>query len=75
MNLQAELQLGVENNLPLIDLWAKIKAFKEQGGQQSEALKILSALRENSQEENQEDIILELMDFVTGFCSPHMMIW
>ena len=75
MNLQAELQLGVENNLPLIDLWTKIKAFKEQGGQQSEALKILSALRENSQKESHEDVILELMDFVTGFCSPHTMIW
>ena len=47
--------------------------FKRGGGGQEEALVTLENMREFYQEF--EDQILEIMDFVTGFCRPEFRIW
>jgi hypothetical protein len=75
MDLRSDLLIALESKVTLQELVKRIKKFKEDGGEQSEALKILEDIRQAMSEEASEDIVLELMDFVTGFCSPHMRIW
>jgi hypothetical protein len=75
MNLKMDLQIGIKNALSLSELVGTLREFKREGGSQSEALEVLEALRNESTEEKSEDVLLELMDFVTGFCSPHMRLW
>ena len=75
MDLKTKLRTGVENELSLAELLEILREFKREGGSQSEALETLEVLRSQSTDENSEDVLLELMDFVTGFCSPHMSLW
>jgi len=46
--------------------------FKNRGMNREKMLECLESLRENHK---MEDKIIELMDFVTGFCSPHMTVY
>ncbi len=48
--------------------------YMELGITQTEMLECLSMLR-NKVDEGQEDIILDLMDLVTGFCNPMFKIF
>lgn len=48
--------------------------YMELGITQTEMLECLSELR-NKADDRQEDIILDLMDFVTGFCNPTFKIF
>ena len=75
MDLKTELLTGVENELSLSELLEILREFKREGGSQSDALSALEVLRNQLNEEKSEDVVLELMDFVTGFCSPHMRLW
>ena len=43
--------------------------YIEKGISQAEMLECLSLVRKEA-DKRQEDIILDLMDFVTGFCNP-----
>jgi hypothetical protein len=56
------------------ELFAILCRYKECGGSQEEARKALEALRASAGEDV-EDRILELLDVVMGFCSPHQRIW
>lgn len=49
-----------------------LQLFKNKGMSRENMLECLETLRENHRA---EDRILELMDFVTGFCSPHMIVY
>lgn len=48
--------------------------FRNQGMDKDLMLKCLESLREMSDPQI-EDILLELMDFVVGFCSPRLSIF
>ena len=74
MTLKVDLELAFSEDLPLIKLIHILREFKNGGGKQADVVNILDALRVESNNE-MEVVILELMDFVTGFCSPHMRIW
>lgn len=37
-------------------------------------LKALECFRHVVENEEEEDMVLEVMDFLTGFCSPHLRI-
>lgn len=58
-----------------MDLVQILRHYKLSGGKQEHAQQTLEHLRSTINHEEQEDKILELMDFVAGFCSPHMSIW
>ncbi|RFP65016.1 hypothetical protein D0N36_10955 [Hymenobacter lapidiphilus] len=49
--------------------------YKASGGGQEDAVHVLEELRVEMPDEELEDTVLDLMDFATGFCSPHMRIW
>ena len=53
-------------------LHKQLRLFKNRGMSREKMLECLESLRENHKA---EDSILELMDFVTGFCSPHMTVY
>ena len=74
ITLRFDLELALSEDLPLIKLIHILREFKNSGGKQVDAVNILDALRVESNN-GMEMVILELMDFATGFCSPHMRIW
>lgn len=53
-------------------LYKQLSLFKNRGMSREKMLECLESLQENHRA---EDRILELMDFVTGFCSPHMIVY
>ena len=55
-------------------LCAIVRTFAASGGGQKEAIDILENLRKVSNEE-QEDRLLDALDFVGGFCSPEARIF
>lgn len=58
----------------VIELREVLVKYKEMGINQTEMLNSLSFLRDKLGEEK-EDIILDLLDFVTGFCNPTLKIY
>lgn len=56
-----------------VSLYKQLCLFKNQGMSRGKMLEYLENLREKH--EMEQDRILELMDFVTGFCSPHMTVY
>ena len=58
----------------LIELHKILHQFKNSGMSKDEMLKCLEQIR-GKYEAEQEDLVLDLMDFVTGFCSLHMQVY
>lgn len=56
-------------------LHATLAEMKENGITKDQAYELLASLRANWSTEDQEDIILDLMDIVTGHCLPEYLIW
>ncbi|ETW99862.1 MAG: hypothetical protein ETSY1_13365 [Candidatus Entotheonella factor] len=75
MNLEFELTESLQKNMSLPVLIDLIYQYKQIGGTQQEAYATLEKIRENDIEESTENRILEVMDFVSGFCSPDKRIW
>lgn len=73
--LQQELEGAIRSAKPLEDIVALLRQSKAQGVNRDEVYAFLEALREKASDEGEEDRILEVADFVAGFCAPHMSIW
>jgi hypothetical protein len=65
---------GLAAKLSLGQLLAILRQHKDAGLQQADAYKLLDELRAD-RPEDEDDLILELLDVVVGFCSPHMRLW
>ena len=48
--------------------------FKDNGMNKESLLKNMEELRSRSGSEETEDVLLELMDFITGWCNPNLDI-
>lgn len=74
--MRSILKKGIRDNKSLHDLRAEIVNFKNGGGSQQEARRILSELRsEFRSKADKEDRVLELLDLVSGWCNPSLLIW
>lgn len=73
--LQTDLQAAIESRLPLDEIVTLLRGYKTRGATQQEVYALLGQLREQAPDEATEDRVLEIADFVAGFCSPHMKIW
>ena len=73
--VQRELEVAFAAASPLEQIWEKLRHFKEQGIVKQEVIKVLEGLRQEAADEAVEDRILEVMDYVYGFCSPSLTIW
>ncbi|MEL6192631.1 MAG: hypothetical protein AAFR66_11300 [Bacteroidota bacterium] len=73
--LKEKIKRVLGENLDYLKVGHRILVeFKESGGSQDEALRELEELRKWVGPAD-EDKILELMDFVSGFCNPKFRIW
>ncbi len=76
MPVKSAIEKEINSNKNLLDLRTEIIAFKNGGGSQQEATRILSELRNDFMgNAEKEDRVLELVDFVSGWCSPSLRIW
>ena len=71
--MKTTLKKGLNENKSLSELRAEIVRFKNNGGSQKKAQIILEELRTEVKES--EDKILELLDYVTGWCQQKYQIW
>ena len=77
MNSQMQQELGaaIKSDKPLDEIVAMLRHYKEQGVTQGEVYSFLEALHQAAPDEATDDRILEVADFVAGFCAPHMKVW
>jgi hypothetical protein len=73
--LQRQLETTILSSAPLENIVSLLRAYKSQGVSQREVYSFLESLRNRAPDEATEDRILEVADFVAGFCSPQMRIW
>lgn len=73
--LHKRLERAIRSDAPLEDIVTLLREYKSQGLTQGEVYSFLKALRGRTTDEATDDRILEVADFVAGFCSPHMKIW
>lgn len=73
--LQRRLEAAILSDAPLEDIVSLLRGYKSQGISQEEVYSFLESLRDQAPDEAADDRILEVADFVAGFCSPHMKIW
>jgi len=73
--MRQELEAAIKSDKPLEEVVAMLRRYKEQGVAQAEVYSCLETLHKVGQDEATDDRILEVADFVSGFCSSHMKIW
>jgi hypothetical protein len=73
--LENELEAAVKSDLPLGEIVALLRRYKAEGIAQAEVYSFLERLHQAAAKEATDDRILEVADFVAGFCAPHMKIW
>ncbi len=74
-NLRQELETLIRGGTPLLEIVAELRGLKDHGVSKQEMYETLEALRHQAPDETAEDRILEVMDFVSGFCRSDMRIW
>jgi len=73
--LKADIRNGLLNHFGFFDLHKILMEYKDAGGKQNDTYAVVESLREYFNDDSSEDILLELLDVVIGFCSPHIRIW
>ena len=73
--LEKELEAAVRSDLPLGEVVALLRRYKDQGITQAETYSILERMHHAAADEAIDDRVLEIADFVAGFCALHMKIW
>ncbi len=70
-----ELKTAIASDTPLDAIVALLRQYKEQGITQGEVYSYLETLHQVAPDEMTDDRILEVADFVAGFCASHMKVW
>ena len=73
--LKNKIEEGLMQNIDFLEFRKILLLFKEEGGNQEDALKVLEDLRQKAENEEVEDKILEIMDIVGGWCRADLIIW
>ncbi len=73
--LKQHLRKLTSTNTPLLFAVEELRQMKNEGFEQEVVRNALEGLRKESRTELEEDRILEVLDFVTGFCPPERRIW
>ena len=75
MHLEGEIKEALQKQASLQMLREIVCRYKQHGGTQHAAYVTLEKIRGEQMDEPDEDRILELMDFVAGFCAQDQRIW
>ncbi len=73
----AQFDAALHSSQPLMQLRATVSALLDQDWTRDELLEQLEAFRETlalAGRDNDEDAVLEAMDFLVGWCSPHLKV-
>lgn len=73
--LRQDLEAALQADESLDYIVALLRRHKAAGATQAETYALLESMREQARDETTEDRIVEIADFVAGFCSPHMKVW
>lgn len=74
--LEIRLQAALVHEPDLLRLRALLVSYRDAGGSQSELIARLERMRAAvAHEPLREDRVLDLLDFATGFCGPHLRLW
>lgn len=68
----------LKTDAPLGDYWKILIRMKDEGISASDAEQLFSEIRSimiSEGNEEGEDRILEVLDFVVGWCPPHNRVW
>ena len=74
-NLKSLLAQGIEEDFSYLEFRAILIDFKEQGGNQKEALSILEELHASISDVNMQNRFLELMDLTEGLGIKTLRVW
>jgi hypothetical protein len=75
MTLEDQIKGALQKPVSIQMLREIVCQYKQRGGTQQAAYVALEKIRDEQTEEPDADRILELMDFVAGFCAPDQRIW
>ena len=73
--LRIRLENLISSDTSLPSIAEELRQMKNEGFQQEVVRKTLEELRKEYKNESDEDRILEILDLVTGFCSPEKRVW
>jgi hypothetical protein len=77
MDIKEQLRKALACEQPLQILTELVRNLLAQSWERDRILTECESLRKELRQEgkeDEEDIVLELMDFLTGYCSPHMKL-
>jgi hypothetical protein len=72
---EESLERCLRSSNPVLDLRALLEQFLSQGADQAELLQKLENARQQLRQANREtdeEAVTDVMDFLVGWCSPHM---
>lgn len=76
MNIELELNQLLQSGDSMDSCVCLLRTYRREGGRQDDAYAALERLCGKFNDDEQvEDKVLELMDFVSGFCSAEQRIW
>jgi hypothetical protein len=73
--MQNELNNAIHSDTALEEIVTLLRRFRDTGSSRDEVESFLTVLYQRASNEEEQDRIAEVADFVAGFCSPHMKIW
>ena len=77
MPLDPRIHDALNNPAPLNQLRALVRRLQAQGQEESGILELFETARRELRaagRDAEEDLVLEAMDFLVGWCSPHMSL-
>jgi hypothetical protein len=77
MDIDARIQSALMSSDPLAELRSLIKCLLSQGRTPEGVLKLFEEARQqlrSAGREADEDVVMDAMDFLTGWCSPQMKL-
>ena len=74
MDFRSDFQSALEQQNKMNALRQTVVNLRAQGIDKSVLLSELASFRSYTINEEDEDIVLEIMDCLVGYCSPHMLI-
>lgn len=71
----AELQNQIVSGKPLSDLWEQLRRLRDANTSASQVVKFLQDILSQNDDSAIEDRVMEVLDYVTGFCNVKYQIW
>lgn len=73
--LKQRLKKLISSDTALLSAVEELRQLRKEGFEQEVVRNALEDFRKESMSELEEDRILEVLDFVTGFCPPERKVW